>query len=64
MDIKLSPADEVFRADIRAFLDDTLAEDLRDGARKRTSLWQDIDTAMNWQRILYSKGWAAPDWPE
>ena len=27
MDIKLSPADEAFRADIRAFLDDTLAED-------------------------------------
>jgi len=64
MFIKLSPADEAFRADIRTFLDETLTEDLRDGARKRTSLWQDIDTAMNWQRILYAKGWAAPNWPE
>ena len=64
MFIKLSPADEAFRADIRAFLDETLTKVLRDGARKRTSLWQDIDTAMNWQRILYAKGWAAPNWPE
>ena len=64
MDINLSAKDDEFRDNIRAFFDEKLTENLRDGARKRTSLWQDIDTSMNWQRILNSKGWAAPDWPE
>ena len=63
MDIELSPADEAFRAEIREFLDGSLTEALRDGARKRTSLWQDMGSAMTWQRILHAKGWAAPDWP-
>jgi len=64
MDIELSPADEAFRAEIREFLNGSLTEALRDGARKRTSLWQDMGSAMAWQRILHAKGWAAPDWPE
>ena len=64
MDINLSAKDDKFRDNIRAFFDEKLTENLRDGARKRTSLWQDINTSMNWQRILNSKGWAAPDWPE
>ncbi len=63
MDITLSPLDEAFRDEVRAFLDDALTDELRDAARKRTSLWQDIDSAMAWQRILHAKGWAAPDWP-
>ena len=63
MNIKLAREDEAFRGEIRAFLDGSLTETLRDAARKRTSLWQDIDASMKWQRILYAKGWAAPDWP-
>ena len=64
MDMKLSAADEEFRVMIREFLDESLTDALRDGARKRTSLWQDLETAMTWQRILHAKGWAAPDWPQ
>jgi alkylation response protein AidB-like acyl-CoA dehydrogenase len=63
MDAVLSRGDENFRGMVRAFLGDALSEPLRDAARKRTSLWQDIDTSMTWQRILHAKGWAAPDWP-
>lgn len=59
----LSVQDEAFRSEIRAFLNDALTEPLRDAARKRTSLWQDIDSSMAWQHILHAKGWAAPDWP-
>jgi acyl-CoA dehydrogenase len=55
MDIDLSPADEAFRTEIRDFLEDTLTEALRDGAHKRTSLWQDMDSAMTWQRILHAR---------
>ncbi len=63
MDTALSQDDEDFRGMVRVFLDDALTEPLRDAARKRTSLWQDIDTSMTWQHILHAKGWAAPDWP-
>jgi len=63
MDVKFSQEDEAFRGKIRAFLNVSLTEGLRDAARKRTSLWQDIKSSMSWQQILYEKGWAAPDWP-
>ena len=64
MDIELSAADEDFRIKVREFLESSLTEALREGSRKRTSLWQDLDSAMTWQRILHAKGWAAPDWPK
>lgn len=63
MDMKLSAEDEEFRQVVRTWLEGALTPELRDGARKRTSLWQDIDTAMTWQRTLNQRGWAAPDWP-
>ena len=61
MDVKFSQEDEAFRGKIRAFLNVSLTEGLRDAARKRTSLWQDIKSSMSWQQILHEKGWAAPD---
>ncbi len=63
MDAKLSPEDETFRLTVRRFLEETLTEPLRDAARKRTSLWQDIGSSMTWQQTLHKQGWAAPDWP-
>jgi len=63
MELKLSPEDEAFRDEIVSFLEESLTPELREGADKRTSLWQDVDTSMAWQRILHKKGWAAPEWP-
>ena len=63
MDVTLSAQDTAFRDDVRAFLAESLTDELREAGRKRTSLWQDIDSAMIWQRILHARGWAAPDWP-
>ena len=64
MDMSLSKEDEDFRQMVRSWLTEAMTPELLDGARKRTSLWQDIDTAMAWQRKLHERGWAAPDWPE
>ncbi len=64
MDMRPSREDHAFRAMVRGFLAEALTPDLREAGRKRTSLWQDIDSAMAWQRILHARGWAAPDWPE
>ena len=58
-----APEDEAFRAEIVLFLEESLTPELREGADKRTSLWQDVETSMAWQRILHKKGWAAPEWP-
>lgn len=63
MEAVLSAADEAFRQEIRDFLAEALTDDLREAGRKRTSLWQEINSAMNWQKILHTRGWVAPDWP-
>ena len=63
MHLQLSPADEEFRTMVRTFLEDALTDELREAGRKRTSVWQDIESSMAWQKILHAQGWAAPDWP-
>jgi alkylation response protein AidB-like acyl-CoA dehydrogenase len=63
MELALSPEDESFRAEVKKFLAESLTDPLREAGRKRTSHWQEIDSSMQWQRILHAKGWAAPDWP-
>jgi hypothetical protein len=54
--MKISDEGAGFRNGVRNSLDSALTDQLRDAARKRTSLWQDIDSAMAWQRILHAKG--------
>lgn len=52
-----------FRAEVRAFLDANLTEDLIRAGRRATSVFAHPDHALKWQRILNAKGWAAIDWP-
>lgn len=50
-----------FRHEVRAFLHESLPPDLaRRGARGYMSSRADT---LRWQRILYDKGWGAPQWP-
>jgi alkylation response protein AidB-like acyl-CoA dehydrogenase len=58
-----SPADLQFRDEVRAFLAAELTPELRWAGRSLTSEYADPDVAMAWQRVLHSKGWAAPAWP-
>jgi len=60
----LSSEDQKFQTEIRQSLTEMLSEELRSASHKRSSLWQDLESSMAWQRILNSKGWAAPDWPK
>lgn len=57
------PALEVFRDEVRAFLDAALPDDLRRAAARATSVFIDPAVSLPWQRILNARGWAAPDWP-
>lgn len=63
MDSQFSAADEAFREEVRSFLNENLNEELREAGRKKTSIWQEKNSAMAWQKLLFDKGWAAPEWP-
>ena len=64
MDSRFSKADEAFREEVRAFLKKNLTKELREAGQKKTSIWQEKKSAMAWQKLLFDKGWVAPEWPE
>lgn len=64
MDLYHPPEELVFRDEVRSFLADNLTPEIRDTGRLATSVFADIDGAMAWQRVLHSRGWAAPHWPK
>ncbi|MCG8673367.1 MAG: acyl-CoA dehydrogenase family protein [Pseudomonadales bacterium] len=61
MDTKFTPEDLAFRDEVRAFLDENLTDEIRSAA-----VGGDIqpETIVKWQKILFDKGWIAPNWPE
>jgi alkylation response protein AidB-like acyl-CoA dehydrogenase len=63
MDITYGPELEAFRQEVAEFLDTAPTEATREAGRKTTSAFAPFDAAMEWHRILYRKGWAAPAWP-
>jgi len=64
MDLRFSDEDEAFRAEVRAFFDEHLTDEMREKAAKTTTVFADKELAIRWQRILAERGWAAPSWPE
>ena len=63
MNLELAPADEAFRQEVRTFLDVKLTSDLRQRTTREGGVFSEGDTAREWQRILFDKGWVAPTWP-
>jgi alkylation response protein AidB-like acyl-CoA dehydrogenase len=63
LSLKLSPADDAFRAEVRDFLAANLTDEIRRAGARMTSVYADHDASMKWQAILHAKGWAAPAWP-
>jgi alkylation response protein AidB-like acyl-CoA dehydrogenase len=63
MDLQWSASDIAFRDEVRGFLDEKLTPELRRAGRLMTSVYADHEASMQWQRILYERGWAAPAWP-
>ncbi|MFC5430326.1 acyl-CoA dehydrogenase family protein [Paraburkholderia denitrificans] len=61
MDLDYSPADDAFRADIRAWLEANLPQALRDKVLNHKRLSR--DDIVSWHRLLGQKGWSAPAWP-
>ena len=63
MELAMSAEDRAFAAEVRAFLDAELTEELRDAGRWMTSVYGDHEASLEWQRRLHARGWAAPAWP-
>jgi alkylation response protein AidB-like acyl-CoA dehydrogenase len=62
MDLNYSADDLAFRDHVSAWLRDNLPADLRDKVTRYRPLSR--DDLLRWHRILASKGWIAPAWPE
>jgi len=61
MDFQETPADVAFRNEVRQFVATNLPQAIRDrvlGFRRVPR-----EDYVNWQRILYARGWGAPGWP-
>jgi acyl-CoA dehydrogenase len=56
-------SDAEFLAQVRAFLDVALTEDLREAGRRTLGVHADMEACRLWHRRLYDRGWAAPAWP-
>ena len=61
MDLSLKPEDEVFRSDVRTFLQTTLPDDVKSAPSVGVSIEKPL--LKKWHSLLADKGWAAPHWP-
>src|SRR5580698_10499264 len=63
MDLAFSKDDLAFRDEVRAFIDAQFDSDLRAKMAQSKNGYLDRDGQLKWQKALYRKGWAAPNWP-
>ena len=61
MDLNYSPADDAFRADIRAWLEANLPHALRDKVLEHKRL--NRDDYASWHKLLGTRGWSVVAWP-
>ncbi|WP_077145586.1 acyl-CoA dehydrogenase family protein [Sphingopyxis sp. KK2] len=61
--MQLSPEDEAFRDEVRAFFAAELTPELRRAGKLMTSVYADHAAQMQWHRKLHARGWVAPAWP-
>lgn len=62
MDFRLTPEQEAFRTEVRAFIQERLPDDIR----QRLAIGHPArkEDVVRFQRILNERGWAAPHWPK
>ena len=61
MELPLSPEDQAFRDDLRAFIEDKLRPEVR--RKVDLGLYLTRDDYMAWQDALAERGWLVPNWP-
>src|SRR2546423_11046526 len=63
MDLRYSPEEEAFRAEVRAWLDANLPPDWRHRGVGGYREEEDEEIQREWQRRLYESGWLPLAWP-
>ena len=58
-----TPQEAQFRAEVRDWVRANLPPDIKDAARRATSVFIEAPISLAWQKILHTKGWVAPSWP-
>ncbi len=53
-----------FRQEVRAFIEQSLTDEMREAGRLQTSVFPHMKQAIAWQKVLHAQGWAAPSWPK
>ena len=62
MDLRFTPEENAFRAEVRAFIEGALPASIREKMIEGRGLSK--QEMIDWQRILNAKGWAVPHWPK
>lgn len=62
MDLDFTPAEQRFREEVRAFVRESLPQEI--AARILAGQPATRDDIVTWQRILHRRGWGAPSWPK
>lgn len=63
MDMTLTPRQQAFRTEVRAFLDEALTPEMRRGATLTSGVFAEPDVASPWQAALEARGWLVYFWP-
>ena len=63
MDLAFSPEDLAFQQEVRDWIASAFDEDLRRQLAQSKNGYLDKAGQVKWQKKLYERGWAAPDWP-
>jgi alkylation response protein AidB-like acyl-CoA dehydrogenase len=61
MDLAFTPEELAFQSEVRAFIAQSLPQEIREKVQRGKSL--EKEDHVRWQRILYERGWIAPSWP-
>ena len=64
MNLIFTEEELLFRDEVRSFLTECLPEHIKKAVGKQTATWADSEIVMDWQRILYDKGWLTYNWPD
>ncbi len=62
MDLSYSPEQIQFREEVRSWISEAMPPEMKKKAEDGANFEQ--AEVMEWHRILYEKGWVAPNWPE
>ena len=63
MDLSFTAEDAAFQQEVRAWIADAYAPDLRAKMAMSKNGYLDKEGQVAWQRKLHEKGWVAPNWP-